>query len=71
MREVIGNIPLMAHGKLNHPDVAERALEEGTVDLVAIGHGLIADPYWANKVKKDSLTRLTPALAAVSATSMQ
>lgn len=62
VREVIGNIPLMAHGKLNHPDVAERALEEGTVDLVAIGHGLIADPYWANKVKKGQLDQINPCI---------
>lgn len=51
IREVTGNLPLMAHGKLNHAEVAEKALQEGLVDLVAIGHGLIADPYWANKVR--------------------
>ena len=52
VRAVIGNLPLMAHGKLNHASVAEEALQKGTVDLVAIGHGMIADPHWANKVKK-------------------
>jgi 2-enoate reductase len=51
IREVTGDIPIMAHGKLNHTDVAEEALQEGLVDLVAIGHGLIADPHWANKVR--------------------
>lgn len=62
VREVIGNLPLMAHGKLNHPDVAEAALEAGTVDLVAIGHGLIADPHWANKVKKGQLDQISPCI---------
>lgn len=62
VREVIGDIPLMAHGKLNHPDVAEQALENGTVDLVAIGHGLIADPHWANKVKKGQLDQINPCI---------
>ena len=52
VRAVIGNLPLMAHGKLNHASVAEEALQKGTIDLVAIGHGMIADPHWANKVKK-------------------
>lgn len=52
VRAVIGDLPLMAHGKLNHSAVAEKALQDGTIDLVAIGHGMIADPHWANKVKK-------------------
>lgn len=62
MREVIGNIPLMAHGKLNHPDVAEKAVADGLIDLVAIGHGLIADPHWANKVKKGKLDDINPCI---------
>lgn len=62
MREVIGNIPLMAHGKLNHPDVAEKAVSDGLIDLVAIGHGLIADPHWANKVKKGKLDEINPCI---------
>lgn len=52
IREVTGDIPLMAHGKLNHAAVAEEALQEGLIELVAIGHGLIADPHWANKVRE-------------------
>ncbi len=51
IRSVTGDIPIMAHGKLNHAAVAEEALQEGLIDLVAIGHGLIADPHWANKVR--------------------
>lgn len=62
VRAVIGEIPLMAHGKLNHADVAESALQKGTVDLVAIGHGMIADPHWANKVKKNKLDEIVPCI---------
>ena len=62
IRAVTGNIPIMAHGKLNHPDVAEKALQEGKVDLIAIGHGLIADPHWANKVKKGQLDEINPCI---------
>lgn len=62
MRQVIGDVPLMAHGKLNYPDVAERALEDGKVDLIAIGHGMIADPHWANKVKKHKLDEIVPCI---------
>jgi 2-enoate reductase len=62
IRAVTGSIPLMAHGKLNHPDTAEEALESGAVDLIAIGHGLIADPYWPNKVKKGLLDEVNPCI---------
>ena len=62
IRSVIGDMPLMAHGKLNHPDEAEKALQEGKVDLIAIGHGLIADPHWANKVKKGQLDEINPCI---------
>jgi len=62
IREVTGDIPLMAHGKLNHADVAEKALQDGLVDLVAIGHGLIADPHWANKVRAGKEDEINPCI---------
>lgn len=62
VREMIGDLPLMAHGKLNHPDVAEKAIADGLIDLVAIGHGLIADPHWANKVKNGKLDDINPCI---------
>lgn len=51
VKEVMGDIPVLGHGKLNDPNVAERAVEEGAVDIVLMGHQLIADPDWCNKVK--------------------
>lgn len=62
VREVIGDLPLMAHGKLNHAEVAEEALQSGTIDLVAIGHGMIADPHWANKVKRGKVDEINPCI---------
>ncbi|MEW6066406.1 MAG: tRNA-dihydrouridine synthase [Bacillota bacterium] len=44
-------IPVIAVGKLNNPEVAERALAERDCDLVALGRSLIADPNWPNKVQ--------------------
>lgn len=62
IRAVTGSIPLMAHGKLNHADVAEKALQDGLVELVAIGHGLIADPHWANKVRAGKEDEICPCI---------
>lgn len=46
------NIPIMGQGKLNNPAVAEAAVEEGALDVVGLGHQMLADPDWANKVKE-------------------
>ena len=51
VKEVI-DIPLIGHGKFNDPEVAEKAVETGCVDVVAIGHQMCADEEWANKVKE-------------------
>lgn len=51
VKAVMGDIPVLSHGKLNDPAVAEKAVEEGAVDIVLMGHQLIADPDWCNKVK--------------------
>lgn len=51
VKEIMGEIPVLGHGKLNDPAVAEQAVEEGAVDIVLMGHQLIADPDWCNKVR--------------------
>lgn len=46
-------IPLIAVGGMEDPKKGERALSSSKCDLVAIGRGLIADPYWPKKVKEE------------------
>lgn len=43
-------IPVIAVGRINSPELAEQALAEQKADLIAVGRGLIADPYWVQKV---------------------
>jgi len=44
------NIPVIAVGRINTPEVAEEILTKGQADMVAIGRQLIADPFWPKKV---------------------
>ena len=44
-------IPVVAVGGMNVPEVVEKTLEEGRADLAAICRGLLADPFWVEKVK--------------------
>ncbi len=45
-------IPVIAVGGMEDPEKGERALSCNKCDLVAIGRGLIADPYWPKKIKE-------------------
>jgi 2,4-dienoyl-CoA reductase-like NADH-dependent reductase (Old Yellow Enzyme family) len=46
-REV--DVPVIGVGRLGNPTVARGAIEEGRLDLVALGRTLIAEPEWVNK----------------------
>ncbi len=43
------NVPVIAVGRINTPEIAEEILRESKADLVATGRALIADPYWPEK----------------------
>ncbi|WP_193437391.1 NAD(P)/FAD-dependent oxidoreductase [Sporolactobacillus pectinivorans] len=38
-------------GNIRTPGIAEKIIESGQADLIAIGRGLLAEPYWVNKVR--------------------
>lgn len=40
------SVPVIAVGKLEDPELADYVLNSGDADLVAIGRGLLKDPYW-------------------------
>ncbi len=42
-------IPVIGVGKIRDPGFAEKLLEEGRVDFIALGRTLIADPEWPQK----------------------
>lgn len=46
------NIPVIAVGRMNTPEVAESILVKEQADMVAIGRQLIADPFWPQKVRE-------------------
>ncbi len=55
---LVGNgftTPVAIAGKLSDPRDAEKLLERGEADMVAIARGLLADPAWANKVKNGQI----------------
>jgi len=61
VKEVVG-IPVIVVGRLGYPDLAEKVLEEGKTDFIALGRALLADPEWPNKVKEGRLEDIIPCL---------
>ncbi len=57
------SIPVIAVGRLQDPEVAEKALTQGSADFVAIGRGLLADPDWVNKVQSGKAADIIPCIS--------
>ncbi len=49
------NIPVIAVGKMARHSRAVEALREKRADLIAIGRGIIADPFWVRKTMEGNL----------------
>ena len=46
------SIPVIAVGRIQTREVAERILEERKADLIAAGRQLLADPFWPKKIQE-------------------
>ena len=44
------NVPVSAVGRIVDAEMAERVIESGMADIVAMGRPLLADPDWGNKI---------------------
>lgn len=49
------NVPVITVGKLGDPVLADRVLQEGQADFVALGRPLLADPELPNKAREGRL----------------
>lgn len=53
------DVPVIAVGILDSPETAEMTLQNGDADLIAVGRGMLNDPYWAIhavKTLRDDIT---------------
>jgi 2,4-dienoyl-CoA reductase-like NADH-dependent reductase (Old Yellow Enzyme family)/thioredoxin reductase len=58
-------IPIMVAGRIDHPDLAARILEEGKADFLSLGRALIADPEFPNKAREGREQEIRPCLACM------
>lgn len=52
------DVPVMLVGRLHDPEVAEKILENGQADLIAMARPLLADPYFPHKVITSQPSRI-------------
>jgi 2,4-dienoyl-CoA reductase-like NADH-dependent reductase (Old Yellow Enzyme family)/thioredoxin reductase len=64
-REVkqVVNVPVIASGRINNPQLAEEILSNKDADLIAIGRGLICDPEFPNKATKGKTDEIQKCIA--------
>jgi 2-enoate reductase len=55
-------IPVIIAGRLDIPELAENIIAEGKADMIAIGRGLLADPYWPKKVFENRVEDIVPCI---------
>ncbi len=55
-------LPVITQGKLFDPELAEKVLDTGQADYVALAHQMLADPYWPAKVKAGDLDDIVPCI---------
>jgi 2-enoate reductase len=55
-------IPVIAVGRLDVPELAEQVIAHGKADIVAIGRGLLADPFWVKKVEEGRPEQIRPCI---------
>ena len=64
VKEVV-NIPVITVGRFTEPELVERIIEEGKADMVALGRGLLADPFWVQKVEQGLERKIRPCIGCL------
>lgn len=56
------HIPVIVAGKLDLPNMAEKALEDGKADMIGLGRALLTDSNWPKKVIDGDMEDIRPCI---------
>lgn len=62
VKEVV-DVPVLCAGRMDDPDMALAAIEDGCCDIVSLGRPLLADPDYVNKLRAGQLTQIRPCIS--------
>ncbi len=64
IKEAVPELPVVAVGRINSPELAEWAVASGKADMVGMARALIADPEWPRKALEGRSEDIRPCVGA-------
>lgn len=58
----VAKVPVIVAGRMDNPDMAVKALEDGIIDAVGLGRAVLTDPDYVNKLRADQISSIRPCL---------
>ena len=63
MLKKVLKVPVITAGRMDDPDLASSAIEEGKTDMIGLARPLLADPFIPAKIKKGQVKKIRPCLS--------
>lgn len=57
------DVPVICAGRMDDPDMALAAIEDGTCDMISMGRPLLADPDYVNKLRAGRVDEIRPCIS--------
>lgn len=57
------DVPIICAGRMDNPDTALSALEDGACDMISLGRPLLADPDYVNKLRCSKVEEIRPCIS--------
>ncbi len=62
IKQAVPSVPIIAAGRIQNPETAEKILQNGMADLVGLARVLFADPLWPQKARGENKEPINPCL---------
>ena len=62
MKESV-DVPIICAGRMDDPDMALEAVEQGICDMISLGRPLLADPDYVNKLRRGDIADIRPCIS--------
>ncbi|MDU2063288.1 MAG: FAD-dependent oxidoreductase [Sporomusaceae bacterium] len=57
------SVPILCAGRMDNPDLALQAVNDGACDMISLGRPLLADENYVNKLRANKLAEIRPCLS--------
>ncbi|MFH1154314.1 MAG: FAD-dependent oxidoreductase [Pseudomonadota bacterium] len=57
------DVPVICAGRMDNPDMASAAIQDGVCDIIGLGRPLLADPEYVNKLQRGDVRSIRPCIS--------